>query len=42
MEDATDVVDGVVKTGLDPEKIMERFDTLIEKNQPERGGSFYL
>ena len=28
--------------GLDPELIMERFDTLIEKNQLEKGGSFYI
>ena len=27
---------------LDPEVIMERFNTLIEKNQLEKGGSFYL
>ena len=27
---------------LDPETIMERFNTLIEKNQLEKGGSFYL
>ena len=27
---------------LDPKEVMERFDTLIEKNQLERGGSFYL
>ena len=29
-------------TDLDSETIMKRFDTLIEKNQPEKGGSFYL
>ena len=28
--------------GLDPEEIMQRFDTLIEKNQLEKGGSFYI
>ena len=28
--------------GLNPEDIMERFDTLIEKNQLEKGGSFYI
>ena len=27
---------------LDPKEIMERFDTLIEKNQIEKGGSFYV
>ena len=27
---------------LDPKEIMERFETLIEKNQLEKGGSFYL
>ena len=27
---------------LDPALIMERFDTLIEKNQVAKGGSFYL
>ena len=27
---------------LKPEKIMERFDTLIEKNQVDKGGSFYI
>ena len=27
---------------LDPKHIMERFDTLIEKNQVEKGGSFYI
>lgn len=24
------------------EKVMERFDTLFEKNLPEKGGSFYI
>lgn len=24
------------------QEIMARFDTLFEKNQPERGGSFYI
>ena len=28
--------------GLDPEVIMQRFDTLIEKNQLDKGGSFYI
>ena len=27
---------------LKPDDIMERFDTLIEKNQIEKGGSFYI
>ena len=27
---------------LDPKVIMERFETLIEKNNVEKGGSFYL
>ena len=27
---------------LDPTEIMARFDTLIEKNQIEKGGSFYI
>ena len=27
---------------LDPEFIMSRFDTLIEKNQVDKGGSFYV
>ena len=27
---------------LDPKEIMQRFDTLIEKNQIEKGGSFYV
>ena len=29
---------------VDPEakQIMDRFETLFEKNQPERGGSFYI
>ena len=27
---------------IDPKVIMERFDTLIEKNQVEKGGSFYI
>lgn len=26
----------------DPQKVMERFDALFEKNLPERGGSFYI
>jgi mitochondrial import inner membrane translocase subunit TIM16 len=27
---------------IEPDKVMERFETLIEKNQSERGGSFYI
>ena len=27
---------------MDPHLIMKRFDTLIEKNQIEKGGSFYI
>lgn len=29
---------------VDPEaqEVMDRFDTLFEKNQPEKGGSFYI
>ena len=27
---------------IDPEEVMKRFETLIEKNQIEKGGSFYL
>ena len=27
---------------LTPEEIMERFETLLEKNQVSKGGSFYL
>lgn len=26
----------------EPEKVMERFETLFEKNLPEKGGSFYI
>ena len=31
-----------MENNLDPALIMERFDTLIEKNQVAKGGSFYL
>ena len=34
--------DGLQKETLDPKLIMERFDQLIEKNQVEKGGSFYI
>ena len=27
---------------VDPQHVMKRFNTLIEKNQVEKGGSFYL
>ena len=27
---------------MDPKEIMDRFDVLIEKNQIEKGGSFYI
>lgn len=26
----------------EPEQIMQRFETLFEKNLPEKGGSFYI
>ena len=26
----------------DYKKVMERFETLFEKNQPDKGGSFYI
>ena len=35
-------IDSDEEDDLDPEHVMERFDTLIEKNQIEKGGSFYL
>jgi import inner membrane translocase subunit TIM16 len=31
-----------VESNIEAEKVMERFETLIEKNSSERGGSFYL
>ena len=30
------------KEEIDPEEVMDRFNTLIEKNQISKGGSFYL
>ena len=27
---------------VEPEQIMQRFETLFEKNLPEKGGSFYI
>lgn len=34
--------DGYSKSNVDPKEIMERFDSLIEKNQVSKGGSFYI
>ena len=34
--------DGHLKENIDPKIVMERFDTLIEKNQVDKGGSFYI
>ena len=42
MDEAKVGEDGHLKENIDPKKIMERFDTLIEKNQVEKGGSFYI
>ena len=33
---------GAKAVNIKPEEIMKRFDILIEKNQPDKGGSFYL
>jgi len=30
------------KPNAEAEKVMERFETLYEKNQPEHNGSFYI
>ena len=30
------------QSSLNPKEIMEKFDTLIEKNQVDKGGSFYI
>ena len=34
--------EGYSKETLDPELIMKRFETMIEKNQVANGGSFYI
>ena len=41
-EETKEGEDGFQEETLDPKEIMERFDTLIEKNQIEKGGSFYV
>ena len=34
--------DGHLTESVDPKIVMERFETLIDKNQVGNGGSFYL
>ena len=34
--------DNNLETNLDYNEVMERFDLLMEKNQLEKGGSFYI
>ena len=34
--------EGTENDEVDHEMIMERFDTLLEKNQIDKGGSFYI
>ena len=46
MEEAMQILnieeDKLEKDELEPQEIMDRFDVLIEKNQIEKGGSFYI
>ena len=35
-------IEAEIDESVDHKLIMERFDTLFEKNLPERGGSFYI
>jgi import inner membrane translocase subunit TIM16 len=43
-EEALQILNIEVKEEIpeDSEKVMERFETLFEKNLPEKGGSFYI
>ena len=42
MDEAKVEENGHLKENVDPKKVMERFDILIEKNQVDKGGSFYI
>ena len=35
-------IDADIEDEVDPKNVMERFDFLFEKNQTDRGGSFYI
>ena len=35
-------IEADIEDEMDHQVIMKRFDTLFEKNLPERGGSFYI
>ena len=35
-------IEAEMDESVDHKLVMERFDTLFEKNLPERGGSFYI
>ena len=41
-EEAKESDDEFAQETIDPKDIMDRFDVLIEKNQIEKGGSFYI